>query len=171
MLSKCHKKRCMHLKVKSIIQMTIDGYNLRVLNTELHIRYTNTKYSSMYITIPFGEWLVCFPFDSCIQGSSRVGRNFIFQKKKPTETCLPFRRLNGHWMVTEMRLKSTFPVTINSPFSHHSVYIQSKEMWVFILWCSVIVLLRSFIRFSSFTSKIDCRLLVSAKMTENLNMT
>ena len=39
--------------------------------------------------------------------------------------CLPFSQLNGHWMVAEMRLKSTFPViiivAIQPPFSHHSV--------------------------------------------------
>ena len=48
--------------------------------------------------------------------------------------CLPFSRLNGNWMVTEMQLKSTFPVIIQSPFSHHSVTIQSTERWDFILW-------------------------------------
>ena len=47
--------------------------------------------------------------------------------------CLPFSRLNSNWMMTEMRLKSTFPVTIQSPFSHHSVTIQSTERWDFIL--------------------------------------
>ena len=50
-----------------------------------------------------------------------------------TEMCLPFSRLNGNWMETEMRLKSTFPVTIQWPFSHHSVTIQSTERWDFIL--------------------------------------
>ena len=42
-----------------------------------------------------------------------------------TEMCLPFIRLNGDKMVTEMRLKSTFPAIIQSQFSHHSVTIQS----------------------------------------------
>ena len=46
-----------------------------------------------------------------------------------TEMCLPFIRLNDHWMVTEMRHKFTFPVTIQSPFSNHSVIIQSTERW------------------------------------------
>ena len=55
-------------------------------------------------------------------------------RKQVTEMCLPFSRLNGDWMVTEMRLKSTFPVTIQSPFSHHSVTIQSTERLHFILW-------------------------------------
>ena len=50
--------------------------------------------------------------------------------------CLPFSQLNGDWMVAEMRLTSTFPVTIQSPFSHNSVTIQSKERWDFILWFS-----------------------------------
>ena len=36
-------------------------------------------------------------------------------------------------MVTVWWLKSTFPVTIQSPFSHHSVTIQSTERWDFIL--------------------------------------
>ena len=39
--------------------------------------------------------------------------------------CLPFSRLNGHWILAEMRLKSTCPVTIQSAFSHHSATIQS----------------------------------------------
>ena len=51
--------------------------------------------------------------------------------------CLPFSRRNGHWMVAEMRLKSTFPVTIQSTFRHHSVTIQSTERWDFILWMFV----------------------------------
>ena len=54
--------------------------------------------------------------------------------------CLPFSRLNGNWMVTEMRLYSTFPVTIQSPFSHHSVTIQSTERY-FIL-CLYVKLLK-----------------------------
>ena len=37
-----------------------------------------------------------------------------------------------------MRLKSTFPVTIQAPFSHHSVTIQSTERWDFILWISLL---------------------------------
>ena len=50
---------------------------------------------------------------------------------------MSFSRLNCHWMMTEMRLKSTFPVTIQSPFSHHSVTIQLTEKWDFILWDQV----------------------------------
>ena len=48
--------------------------------------------------------------------------------------CLPFSRLNGNWMVTEMRLKSFFPLTIQWRFRLHSVTIQSTERWDFILW-------------------------------------
>ena len=48
--------------------------------------------------------------------------------------CLPLSRLNGHWMVNEIRLKTTFPFIIHSPFSHHSITIQSIERWDFILW-------------------------------------
>ena len=39
---------------------------------------------------------------------------------KVTEMCLPFSRLNGHWMVTEMRL------TENHLSRHHSVAVQLR---------------------------------------------
>ena len=67
--------------------MTIDGNksckNLRkqVLSTELNIRYSNTEYSSLFPMVPVAEWLAYFPFDLYIVHWSRVGRNFIFQKK------------------------------------------------------------------------------------------
>ena len=53
---------------------------VRFLSTELNISYTYTKYSSVHTTVPVAEWLAYFPFDSYIPGSSRFGRNFIFQK-------------------------------------------------------------------------------------------
>ena len=84
---------------------TVENYETSIKCTELNIRNTNTKYSSTVLTVPMAEWLAYFPFDSYIPGSSRVGRNFVFQKNKPTEMCL----------------KSTFP----SPFSRHSATIQS----------------------------------------------
>ena len=66
--------------------MTIDGYKRcrilgkQVLSTKLNIRYRNTKYSSLLLTAPMAEWLAYFPYDSYIAGSSRFGRNFIFEK-------------------------------------------------------------------------------------------
>ena len=62
--------------------MTIDGYKrCRILRKhELNIRYINNKYPLMKITVPVAEWLAYSPVDSYIPGSSRVGRNFIFQK-------------------------------------------------------------------------------------------
>ena len=60
----------------------------------------------------------------------------LFFKKqidwKVSEMFLPFSQLNDQWIVTEMRLKIT--VTIYSPFSHHSVTIQSNDRGDFILW-------------------------------------
>ena len=41
-----------------------------------------------------------------------------------------WRSLNGDWNATEIHLY----VLIQSPFSHHSVTIQSTERWDFILW-------------------------------------
>ena len=35
--------------------------------------------------------------------------------------CLPFSRLNGHWMVTEIHLSCHHSVAFQPPFSHHSV--------------------------------------------------
>ena len=64
--------------------------DVAVLITELNIRYKNTKYSFLFITVPVAEWLAYFPFDSYIPGSSRVWRNFISQKKS---------WLKGHWNV------------------------------------------------------------------------
>ena len=48
--------------------------------------------------------------------------------------CLPLNRLICHWIVTKIRLKTTFSVTIQWPFSHLLVTIQSIERWNFILW-------------------------------------
>ena len=58
---------------------------------------------------------------------------FYFSKNKLTERSLKCACHSVDWMVTEMRLKSTFPVIIQSPFSHHSVTIQSTERWDFTL--------------------------------------
>ena len=75
--------------------------------------------------------LFCIPFDSYISGSNRV---WLKMNWNFTEMCLPFSRLNGDWMVTKMRLEYTYPVTIQPPFNHHLVTIQSTERWDFILW-------------------------------------
>ena len=107
------------------------------LSTKLNIRSTNTKYSSFCLTVPVAELLVYFPFDSSTRVRAASGV-ILFKKKKTdwkvTEMCMPFSRLNGNVMVTEMPLKSIFPVIIQSPFSHHSFTIQSTERWDFILW-------------------------------------
>ena len=109
-----HLKHCMHLNVKSIFYMTIDGYKScrklrkQVFNTELNICYKNTKYSSMILMVAVAKWLADFPLDSYIPGSSSAKRNFIFQK---------ISWLKGHWNVpaiqsTEWWLKSDW----NPPF-------------------------------------------------------
>ena len=87
------------------------------------------------------EWLAYFPFDSSKRVRAALSVILFFTKLadwKVTEMYLPFSRLNGDWMVAEMRLKSTFPVSIQSPFSHHSVTVQSTERCDFILWMSKI---------------------------------
>ena len=64
--------------------MTIDGYKSfrklrkQVISTELNKRYTNTKYTSLILTVAVAEWLTYLPVDSYIPGSSRV---LFFQKK------------------------------------------------------------------------------------------
>ena len=113
---------------------SIDGYKScriwrkHVLCAELKIRYTNTKYSSPLLTVPVPEWLAYFPFDSYIPGSSRVGRNFIFQKiswlkghwNVPAVQSNEWS-LNDDWNATEIHLSRHHSVTIQTPFSHHSV--------------------------------------------------
>ena len=64
--------------------MAFDGYKScrilrkQVLSTELNIRYMNTRYLSVIITIPVAD-RECLAH-SYIPGSSRVGHNFIFHK-------------------------------------------------------------------------------------------
>ena len=77
---------------------------------DLNICYIYTKYSYTIKTAPVAEGLVFFLFDSYVPGSCRVERFSM---------CQLFSRLNVHRIVTEMRLKTAFPVTIHSPFSHH----------------------------------------------------
>ena len=99
--------------------MTIDSYkSCRKLSTELNIRYTNTKYLSLFLTVHVAEWYAYFPFDSYISGSSRVGRNFIFSW------------LKGHWNVpaiqsTEWSLNGGRNATEIHFSRHHSATIQS----------------------------------------------
>ena len=80
--------------------------------------------------------LAYFPFDSYIPGSSRVGRNFIFQKNMLTERSLQCACHSVNWMVTEWWLKcdwnppfpsqfSRLSATIKSPFSRLKVKISS----------------------------------------------
>ena len=64
----------------------------QAFSAELNIRNTNTKYSSMILTVAVAERLIAyfplikdkkniyFHFYSYIPDSSRVGRNFVFQK-------------------------------------------------------------------------------------------
>ena len=117
--------------------MTIHGFkkNCRelkqFLSTELNICYTNAKYSSLFPPVPVAEWLAYLPFDLSTRVRVALGVILFFKK---------ISWLKGHWNVpsiqslAEMRLKSTFPVTIQSPLSHHSVTNQSTETWDFILW-------------------------------------
>ena len=98
--------------------MTIDGYKScrklrkQVQRKELNISYAYTKYSSLISTVSVANWLAHFPFDSYILGSSRVGRNFIFQK---------INWLKGDWNVTEIQLSHHHSVAIQPTLSHHLV--------------------------------------------------
>ena len=95
---------------------------LEVSSTKLNICYTNTKYSSMILTVAVAEWLAYFPFDSYILGSSRVWR---FSKNKLTERSLKCACLSVYWMVIEWWLKCDWNPPFPSPFSRHSDTIQS----------------------------------------------
>ena len=114
--------------------MTIDGYkscrklSKQVFSTELNIRYINTKYSSMILTAALAEWLACSPFDPYVQGSSRVGGDFIFQKiswskghwNVPAIQSTEWS-LNGGWNATEIYFSRHQSVDIQPPFSDYSV--------------------------------------------------
>lgn len=47
---------------------------------------------------------------------------------KVSEIYMPYSGLNRHWMQMEIRLKSTFRVTMQSPLNHHSVIIASSDI-------------------------------------------
>ena len=116
--------------------MTIDGYKrCRILRKhELNIRYINNKYPLMKITVPVAEWLAYSPVDSYIPGSSRVGRNFIFQKISWPKghwnvPAIPSTEwyLNGDWNATEIHLTRHHSVAIQPPFNHLVIDAVAKQ--------------------------------------------
>ena len=80
------------------------------------------NYSSLFLTVPVAEWLAYFPM-ICQPGFKLRWALFYFSKNNLTERSLKCAHHSVHWMVAEMQLKSTFPLTI-----------QSTERWDFILW-------------------------------------
>ena len=96
----------MRLNLKSIFKsqlMVIKA--VKVSSAELNICYIKTKYSSILLSVPVGEWLAYFPFDSYVPGSSHSGRYFIFSKHKQTEKSLKCACHSVDGMVTEWWLK------------------------------------------------------------------
>ena len=111
--------------------MTIDGYKScrilgnQVLSTKLNTRCMYTEYSSDIITVPVAWWLASSPLILISRVRSASGAILFFKK--------------GHWnepaiQSTEWWLKCDWNPPFPSPFSHHSVTIQSTERWDFILW-------------------------------------
>ena len=62
--------------------MTICGYKKSIenLSTEFNMRYTNTKYFSLFPTVPVAEWLAYFPFDSSTRVRAELGVILLLKK-------------------------------------------------------------------------------------------
>ena len=130
----------MRLNLKSIFKsqlMVIKA--VEVTSAELNICLINTKYSTILLSVPVGEWLAYFPFDSNVPGSSRTGRYFIFQKiswlkshwNVPAIQSTEWS-LNGGWNATEIHLSRHHSVVIQPPFSYHSVdWMAGTFQWPF----------------------------------------
>ena len=152
--------------------MTIDGF--KSCNKLWKVLSTALIYQTFISVIndPRGRMVSVLSFDSYIPSSSLVGCYLIFQRTnwKITEMCLPFSRLHGHWMVTEMRLKSTFPIIIHQPFSRLKGEISSFETqrWnttsLLLTWLDVQRPLEKIFRYSNLYSFIS----VTSKLKKHL---
>ena len=124
----------MRLNLKSIIKsqlMVIKA--VEVSSTELNICYTNTKYSSLLLSVPMAEWLAYFPLTQTSRDQPHWAL-FYFSKNKLTEKSLKCACHSVDWMLTEWWLKCDWNPPFPSQFSRHSATIQSTERWDFILW-------------------------------------
>ena len=108
----------------------------KVQSTEFNINATYTLY--IHLLLFRSPWRMVFVLSLwfLLPASSCVWRNFMFSQNKLAERSLKCVFHSVGWMGTEMQLKTTFPVTTESSFSHHSVISQSSfsQLTDLILW-------------------------------------
>ena len=83
---------------------------------------------------------------------------------KVTEMCLPFSRLNGHWMGTEMLLLNTFPVIIESPFEISFCELNHFNRTCALSFCRKIMQLNIFLTWFFQMLNITCNTYVTSQL-------